>query len=262
MTKLTITNRKGQKIALIIEVNKNPSGLAFVMHGLGGFKEQRHITVFAQSFKDKNFVVVRFDTTNSFGESDGNYENATTTNYYEDLEDVIGWAKTQPWYKEPFYLSGHSLGGISVVLYAERFPEKVKGLAPISTIISGELSVEIQRKEDIEKWKKTGWREEKSESITGLVKRLKWSHVIDRLKYDILPKADKLTMPVLLIVGNQDDKAPLKHQKMLFDRLSGQKELHVMKNADHNFRGQEYERNLEEIKRIFTDWISEVESSN
>jgi hypothetical protein len=36
---------------------------------------------------------VLFDTTHSFGESGGNYEDATTTQYYQDLEDVISWAK-------------------------------------------------------------------------------------------------------------------------------------------------------------------------
>lgn len=259
MTKLTIINRKGQKVALIIEANKNPSELAFVVHGLGGFKEQLHIAAFAQAFKDKDFAVVRFDATNSFGKSDGNYENATTINYYEDLEDVIGWARTQSWYKEPFYLAGHSLGGISVILYAERFPEKVRGLAPISTVVSGELSIKVAGEKNIKNWEKTGWREEKSESIPGLVKKLKWSHMVDRLKYNILPKANKLAMPTLLIVGDKDDKTPLKHQKMLFDKLSGKKELHILENADHNFRGPNYKRNLEKIRVIFTNWISKTQ---
>ena len=146
-----------------------------------------------------------------------------------------------------------------MILYAERFPKKVKGLAPISTVVSGELSVEVAGEKDIKNWEKIGWREEKSESIPGLVKRLKWSHMIDRLKYNVLPNAHKLTMPTLLIVGNKDDKTPLTHQKMLFNRLSGKKELHVIKNADHNFRGPDYEGNLEKIRQIFTNWISKTQ---
>lgn len=67
-------------------------GLAFVMHGLGGFKEQPHLQVMAKAFLANGYTVVRFDTTNTFGESDGRYEDATTTNYYEDLEAVIAWA--------------------------------------------------------------------------------------------------------------------------------------------------------------------------
>ena len=259
MKNLKVKNRKGQNIAVLLEETQNSKGLVFVMHGLGGFKEQKHIVAFADSFKNKNFTVVRFDTTNTFGESEGNYENATLTNYFEDLKDIIQWGKTQPWYKEPFYLVGHSLGGISIILYAEMFPGELKGLAPISTVVSGKLSIEAQGKENIDKWKKTGWREEKSESIPGLVKRLKWSHIVDRLKYDVLPEVNKLTMPVLLIVGDKDDSTPPEHQKLLYNKLSGKKELHIIKNADHNFRGEEYEENLESIKKIFSSWIDEVE---
>ncbi len=244
---------------MLLEEVPNSKGLVFVMHGLGGFKEQKHIVVFADSFRSKSFSVVRFDTTTTFGESDGNYENATITNYFEDLEDVIKWAKMQSWYKEPFYLAGHSLGGISIILYTQKFPGEVKGLAPISTVVSGRLSIEAQGKENIDKWEKTGWREEKSESIPGLVKRLKWSHMVDRLKYDVLSEANKLTMPVLLIVGDKDHSTPLEHQKLLYNKLSGKKELHIIENADHNFRGDEYEENLESIKKIFSNWIDRVE---
>src|SRR4030042_5738964 len=140
MEKVKIKNRKGQNIAVLLEKAQDQKGLAFVMHGLGGFKEQPHIATFAESFRDKEFKVVRFDTTNTYGESDGNYEDATTTNYYEDLEDVIGWAKFQVWYQEPFYLAAPSLGGLAITLYAEKYPEKLEGLAPISTVVSGELS--------------------------------------------------------------------------------------------------------------------------
>ena len=149
MEKVTIKNRKNQNIVLILEKAKDKKGLAFVMHGLGGFKEQPHIETFAKAFSDASYTVVRFDTTNTYGESDGDYADATTTNYYEDLEDVISWAKTQPWYQEPFCLSGHSLGGISTALYAEKYPEKLKALAPISTVVSGELSLKTFPKEKL-----------------------------------------------------------------------------------------------------------------
>lgn len=126
----------------IVEESLASQGLAFVMHGLGGFKEQPHIRVMAEAFKQKGLTVVTFDTTNSIGESDGKYEDATTTNYYEDLEDVIVWASRQPWYKKPFYLAGHSLGGICTALFSEKYPDKVKALAPISTVVSGKLSTQ------------------------------------------------------------------------------------------------------------------------
>ncbi len=247
-----IKNRKGQRIIVLIEEAPSQKGLAFVMHGLGGFKEQSHLQVMADAFKEKAYTVIRFDTTNAFGESDGDYKNATVTNYYEDLEDVISWAKSQKWYQEPFYLAGHSLGSICIALYAEKNPEEIKALAPISTGISGKLSCES---EAAKKWKRTGWRVEESSTRPGLIKKLPWSHMEDRIKYNLLDKVDKLIMPVLMIVGENDKSAPPKHQKILFDKLSGKKEFHIIKGAPHTFKE---EKHLKKIKKIFLKWIDSL----
>ena len=79
----------------------------------------------------------------------------------------------------------------------------------------------------------------------------------DRLKYDVLNNIDKLTMPVLLIVGDQDDSTPLEHQQILFDAISRKKELHLIKNAPHTFQEMEH---LAEIKEIFRNWIDKNKS--
>ena len=230
-------------------------GLVFVMHGLGGFKEQPHIVAMAEAFVGHGYTAVRFDTTNTFGESVGKYEEATTTNYYEDLEDVINWAAMQAWYMEPFVLVGHSLGGLCTALYAEHHPEKVKAVAPISTVVSGVLSMDGHGKHDEwRKWKGTGWREEISKS-TGKIKRLPYSHMEDRLKYDLLPEVRKLIMPVLLVVGELDDGTPPEHQKILYDALPGAKELHIIKGAPHTFREAEP---LAELKKIIRQWLTTI----
>jgi dipeptidyl aminopeptidase/acylaminoacyl peptidase len=253
MEKLFIKNRKDQKVSVIIEEDAEQKGLAFVMHGLGGFKEQPHVETFAQAFKDKGFTVIRFDTTNTYGESDGDYSDATTTNYYEDLEDVIEWAKSQEWYEEPFWLSGHSLGGICTAMYAENHPNKVKAVAPISPVVSGKLSKETYDPKELEEWEKTGWKEKPSASLPGVIKRLKFSEFVDRHKYDLLPMADKLTMPVMIIVGEKDERTPPKHQQILFDAIQGDnKELHIIKDAPHTFREKSH---LKEIKENFLNWI-------
>jgi alpha-beta hydrolase superfamily lysophospholipase len=248
----SIRNRKNQKIAIILEKTKNQKGLAFVMHGLGGFKEQPHVKIFADAFIESGFTVVRFDTTNTIGESEGNYEDATITNYYDDLEDVIKWAASQEWYQEPFFLTGHSLGGICVAEYAENYPDKVKAVAPISTVVSGKLSMDAHTKEEMDDWKDSGWNIKPSLSKPGVIKKLKWSHMEDRLKHDLLPNVKKLTMPVLLIVGDKDYSTPLEHQQILYDAMEGEKEIHIIKDASHTFKDESH---LKEIKAIFLDWI-------
>lgn len=254
--KFFIKNRGGRKISVVIEKPENHRGLAIVMHGLGGFKEQLPILSFAKVFLENGYTVVRFDTTNSIGESGGTYEYATVTNYYEDLEDVIEWAKSQSWYQEPFCLAGDSLGGMCVALYAERHFEKVKALAPISTVVSGKLSADtLVHRESAKEWQKTGWLVRPSVSKPGVIKRLKWSHMEDRLKYDLMPDIAHLVMPVLLIVGEKDGSTPPEHQRLFYTNLPGRKELHIIKGAHHIFREKNH---LEEIEQIFNTWIQSL----
>lgn len=256
MKKEIIKNRKGQKVVVIVEETPSQEGLAFVMHGLGGFKEQPHIQTMAEAFKERGYTVIRFDTTNTIGESDGKLEVATVTNYYEDLEDVIRWVQTQKWYQEPFFLAGHSVGAFCISWYAINYPEKVKAIAPISSFISGELFIKtLKVKESIEEWEKRGYREWESSSQPGLIKRLNWSFAPDSLKYDLLAKADKIKVPVLIIIGDQDTDVRLEHLKILYDKLAGKKEFHAIKGAPHTFREVTH---LKEIKEIFSNWIDSL----
>ena len=256
--KLKIKNRNKELLAVVIDVQKNQKGLAFIMHGLSGFKEQGHIKTFAEAFISKGFTIVLFDTRNTFGESQGNYEDANITNYFEDLEDVINWAKKQKWYQEPFYLVGHSLGGICIMLYAENFPEHVKAVAPISTVVSGRWSLANYSQEEVEEWEKTGWRLTPSYSKPGITKKLKWHQFRkDILKYDAAKKISELSMPVLLMVG-EEDKNHKEDQKRLYKLLPGKKELHVIKGAEHTFNK---EHEFKQIKKIFIAWIDKVEKN-
>lgn len=254
MEKIFIKNRKNQKLSIVFQRVENPMGLVFILHGLGGSKKQPIIETCAETFLKCNYNTIRFDTTNTFGESDGNYENATTTNYYEDLEDVISWAKNSNFYQEPFVLVGHSLGGIAVALYAENYPEKVKTLILFSTVVSGALSLE-NNIEAIKEWQRTGWRISERKSKPGTFKKLPWSHMEDRLKYDLLLKVKNLTMPVLMIVGEKDESTPVKHQEVLYEALLSKKEFCIIRGADHVFSEQYH---LEEVGEILNKWINKI----
>ena len=251
MEKINIKNRKNQNISVLTEIFDNNGKLVFIMHGLGGSKSQSAIEYFSKAFAECNYNIVRFDTTNTYGESDGRYEDATTTNYYEDLEDVISWSMKQDWYKEPFVLAGHSLGGMSIGLFAEKYPEKVRALAPISTVVSGELSVK-NKPDSIKEWEKTGWKISERKSKPGSYKKLPWAHMEDRLKYNLLDNVKNLTMPVLMIVGENDESTPVEHQRILFNRLSGKKEIHIINGAENTFMEKSH---LERVKAIMINWV-------
>lgn len=250
-----IKDRNGKKISVVVERPQKQIGLVFIMHGLGGFKEQKHIRLYAETFIEKGYTVVTFDTRNTIGESEGKMEDATISSYIADLEDVIQWASTQSWYQEPFVLVGHSAGSFSILLYAEKYPEKIKALAPTSTVVNGKMSVDAIPEDIFLKWKETGIREIPSTSKPGVMKRIKYAYIEDKLRYDTLEQANKLTMPVLLIVGDNDFVTPLKHHELLLEKLPGKKQLHLIKGAEHTFRES---RHLEEIKSIFESWIDSL----
>jgi len=253
MGKLRIKNRKGQEIVIVVDKAEDKKGLVVVAHGFGGFKDQPHVETMAQAFVDNGYTAVRFDAINTFGENGGNVENANPTNYLEDLEDVINWSKDQEWYQEPFCLAGHSLGGLTVATYSELNPDKVKAVAPTSAVISGEMYLNRLGEREITERNKTGWHIKESSSLPGIFKKLRWPQFEkDILKYDILTDSDKLKMPILLVVGSKDDSTPPEGQKLLFDKLKTDKEIHIIEGSEHTFRE---EGHLKQLYDIFDKWI-------
>jgi pimeloyl-ACP methyl ester carboxylesterase len=255
--KTFIQNRSRKQLRVVVEGPAQSDKLVFIMHGLGGNKTQPHIRAMAEAFLEHGFVVVTFDATNSFGESEGDYADATITNYYADLEDVIEWATDQSWYTEPFVLCGHSLGGISITLFAETYPEKVRALVPTATVVSGKLSFAAHamfpETENLEEWKRNGIRV--SMSRDNQSRQLKWSHMEDRLNYDVLTNVQLLTMPVLMIVGEKDNRTPPAHQQLLFNKLPGKKELHIIPKAEHTFSKPD---ELQQLKQLISNWLEQL----
>lgn len=245
MESLFIKNRKGQNISVDLSRSANQKGLVFVMPGLGNIKEEIHIQTFVESFLAKDFTVIVFDVTSGVGKSDGDYSQASFTGYYNDLVDVIAWAKAQNWYEEPFVLAGHSMGGGCILRYAADKPKKVSGLAPISTVIGGHQTLAKFGRDDLPATK--------IENGQSIIKKIDWEPFEkDILQYDIVPEAHKFVMPVLMMVGENDRGTPLEDQMKLYEGISGDKEIHVIKNAPHTFVEAKH---LKEIKEIFHNWI-------
>jgi len=261
MQKFEIQNRNGLNIIGYINIPQNPKGLSFVLHGLGGYKEELHIKILSDTLFENSYVVVVFDATNSRGESDGKYEEATFQKHYNDLVDVINWSKTQDWYREPFILAGHSMGGFAVAKYAEEFSKEVKAVFPFAGLFSGEDSFKIYKKfkpEEIKDWEEKGFVYRISRSKPGFEMKLPWSHMEERLKHDLILTSGKITMPILFVVGENDMSCPPEHQKRFYNSISPEvdKEIHIIKGAEHVFREK---KELDQLKEIFDKWLKKLE---
>lgn len=255
MEKFKIKNKKN--IELVVQVdNEKGKDLVFIAHGLGGFKEQDQIETFARAFIDSGYTVVRWDAAHSIGESGGNIIKATLTNYFGDFEDVVKWAKVQPWYQEPFVISGHSLGSACCILYSTKYPKKVKALAPISAFLSGKTFFDSLSRKVTSDWKSKGYRLEESSSKPGVIKRLAWRLMENLLKYELFDRAKRIKVPTLLMVGSEDTGTPLRDQKRFYKDLGTKdKELHVIKGSPHTFTEKNH---LDEIYKIMKKWASRM----
>jgi alpha-beta hydrolase superfamily lysophospholipase len=258
-----IKNRHGLKLVIQVDTPDNPTNLVFIAHGKSGFIEQVHISAFADVFVMNGFIAIRFDATNSLGESEGETINATYTSYLEDLEDVINWAKEQNWFMQPFALCGHSMGAQTTAWYAEHHPSDVKLLCPMAPTINYELYSNSKDGEVLQEWEHLGYQETSTRSRPG-VHRYGWELANSLKLYDLLPLASRLTMPVINIVGEQDSPCPPVNQRIFMDALASKnKKLIVIPGAEHSYRNNdtgEYGPELEDVKSALSSWLKDIQS--
>lgn len=244
-----ITNRKGLKMSIRLNINNENRKLVFLEHGLSSRKEYPHMQVLEDVFFEFGYNVINMDATNSINESESSDEGITTTGHYEDLVDVIEWAKTQDFYKEPFALAGQSLGAISVVRYAGKYPNKVDLLIPCAFPYYNYIEDELNdfAKEVI----KNGFCDKVSKS-TGKVLRLKTAYVEDIKKLDLTEQIQKITANTYIVVGSKDNQKHLKNSRRLYQMLNCKKEFYLLEDIPHDLANTPHD------KELFTKTLKDI----
>lgn len=260
MWKHALQNRKGQNIVGILAKPAGEiKGTCVLEHGWSGKKEQDHIVAIQDAFTDNGWQVFNFDATNSFGESDGEFAESRLGLHYEDMEDVCKWAQQQEWFVGPLAVSGHSMGGYATARYAEDHPEDVALMAPIAPVVSGKLTTESKERREpgmLAKWKEEGVLVSESSTTPGLIKRAPYAIHEEWLNHDLLPNADKLTMPVFLLTGTEDGSCPPDHVQQLFDAIPhDNKVFEIIEGAPHTYRTEE---DLGEVKKRLSRWLKNL----
>jgi pimeloyl-ACP methyl ester carboxylesterase len=256
-----IKNKHGLKLVIQVDTPENPTNLVFIAHGQGGSMVQVHIQAFGQAFFENNFRAVYFDATHALGQSEGNLIDVTYDNYIEDLEDVISWTRTQSWFQQPFALCGQSMGAQSTAWYAEHHPNEIKLLAPIAPTVNFDLWISTMTPEYRKQWQERGYKEEMSRTL-GVMKRVGWGVAESLKKFDLIPDAGKLTMPVFFMAGEFDQPCPIENQLKLYDSIpSKNKKFVKIPGAEHSFRNketQQYGREVQEAKAALSSWLQDL----
>lgn len=89
--------------------------------------------------------------------------------------------------------------------------------------------------------------------------KLPWSHMEERLTHDLKLKTNKLTMPILFVVGENDTSCPPYQQQAFCDLLPKEtkKEIHIIAGAPHTFKETGH---LNQLENIFSNWLKKISS--
>lgn len=247
----TIISSSGAELFIVVKTPAQciPGRLAFLAHGLNDVHDSAPMRAMARGFFDAGYRVVLWDATNSRGRSGGRLEDVTITQYGSDLRSVVAWAREQPWYVQPFVLAGHSLGGGAVGEYAAAHPEAVSRLVLLAPVVAGKFVMRRIHPALLLWWRMRG--------VAGHPRtpeeRYNWEFMRNLSRFNLLPFAAKLTMPVLIVVGNRDPLTPASDAMKLYLRLhTGRRKVAIIWGGKHRFDGR---RAQDDVARRIGTWL-------
>lgn len=244
-----IKNRRGLKMALKVVFHENPTNWVIMEHGLASRKDYPHMKVMEEVFSMHGYNVINMDATNSLNESEQDSEGITFTKHYEDLEDVIAWAKSQGM-TTPFALAGQSLGAAAVVRYASMHPHEINLLvAAAFPWLKGSDAVKVNKKTP--EILRQGYYDQVSKS-TGRTLRIYRNYLDDMANYDFSKFVHKITAETHLIVGLKDGEYRIESNKRFYDLLACEKTIQWLSGVPHDLA------NTPETKDKFTKAMQNI----
>ena len=232
--------------------NAGSNKMAVIQHGLASNMNHVAVQSAKKAFLDNGYVVVSFDGRYSLGKGNNDVEKASLTSFNEDLKSVIKWTQTQMFYGEPFVIVGHSLGGASVIEYADNHPELVDALIPITPVInskSWEKSCMTNMTDFCKEWKQKGTYEY-TDPDNHKKAIIPYSIIASCDNYDANNSAKKIKAKTLLVGAEKDIIIDPKDLQNLSKKFDNGKAI-IIKSADHNFSNEQNQSDLYQAIDLF-----------
>lgn len=162
-----------------------------------------------------------------------------------DLDDYVKWLKEKVG-NHKVILLGHSNGGRISLAFCAKYPEKVKNLILIDSagIYHNELQLKIKRLL-FKNIAKVGKKIAPSESLRNILYKLagesdyknadslQQQTMINLISVDLTSILEKITVPTLIIWGENDKTTPLSDGKLMHKHIKDSLS-EVIKNAKHS----------------------------
>ena len=198
---------------------------------------------------------------NGHGKSIDRSNDNTIESYLTDIDEIV----TQ--YEKPV-LAGHSMGGALSQLYALRHPEKIGGIILIGTGAKLRVSPLIfdMLENNFEGYvDAAGSYMFCEETSTELIEASKIE--IRKCKpiiinrdfaacdgFDVMEMISEISLPALILVGEQDIMTPVKYSNYLHEKLPNST-LHVIENAGHSVMLEQ----PEQFNAHVEEWMSKLQ---
>jgi len=219
-----LINKNNQKIAYKAIKGKSP-GIIFI-HGLNSNMEGLKAISIERYAKKNNLSFLRFDC-RGHGQSFGNFEDFTLTDWRDDIVNVIDNLT-----KGPQILIGSSMGGWLMILASKIRPKRIFGLIGLAaaTDFGKNLYKNLSKKNKIE-IKKKGFTKYSSNGFSYF---LKSKFFVEAEKNNILNSPFRYKKPLILIQGLSDDLVSAEMPKKIMKKTTGGN-IHIiyLKSGDH-----------------------------
>lgn len=177
------------------------------------------------------------------GESEGNFEEITTSEAIDDILNALELLKDLGYKK--IGLVGSSFGGLASLIAASK-TEDLQLLALKSPVSDySDLIIARQGKKDIEEWKKRGFID--FTGAGGKKLKLNYSFYADAKRINGYQAARKIKIPVLIVHGHLDETVPTDQSRRTAHLIANCR-LEIISGADHRYtKPEDFERMLELI---------------
>ncbi|MBT4823623.1 alpha/beta fold hydrolase [Candidatus Woesearchaeota archaeon] len=241
-------NSAGYKLNAILNIPEKANKtekipLVIICHGFRAQIMRPSYVNIAAGIAEKGIASLRFDFF-GHGASQGKFEDLTPEIALQNLKDVFEFLMSNDKFdfvdKSRIAVFGSSFGGMISLLFASSFYDKLKFIilkAPVSNFKDFWNS-----KFDVQKWKNDGFIMHSSFNKPTL--RLNYSFYETGASFDVYKMAEKIKCGVYVIHGTGDKIVPIEQSEELIEHLHSEKELNIVKGADHLFSDPEHKKYL------------------
>ncbi len=247
---LTIKNKSGETLDYSFNsgnaAHKRANWIVLLGHGVTGNKDRPVITDSAKALNEAGWDTLAFSFAGN-GDSEGDFRAATITKECGDLQTVID--AVSPHYQKIAYV-GHSMGSAVGVIQASR-DTRIQALISLAGMVDTKTFAQTEFGNQTPD-QGLMWEEECCPLSTAFMQDL--SQTIKT----ILPQAEKINIPWLLLHGTADDVVLPKDTEQIKSLKETKVETHYINQADHSFNNPEHKKQMTEV---LTTWLQKITGS-